>query len=259
MMSDSDASANGSIRFMSVSHHHNGGSWWLVSASVISILSGAATTGLLRAPIGGPAVASATLTAHMIIGVATASVAVWYLARSRKTRAQVAIALVAAAVVSGWSASRSFTPFAVAGHAIAAFAPLALLVDNTRALAWPPRAARVGFVLLLLQVALAALVRHRVIGLTSHVLVGGLAATAVLVPAVAVTQGDEALVVVKRAARWAIAALLVQAFLGASLLLMVAAGTDNVPMWAAAINAHVLVGTLALLAAAALSYVLAAG
>ena len=259
MMSDSDASANGSIRFMSVSHHHNGGSWWLVSAWAVSILSGAATTGLLRAPIGGSAVASATLTAHMILGLAVASVAVWHLARSGKTRFPVAIALVAAAVVSGWSASRSFTPFAVAGHAIAAFAPLVLLVDNTRALAWPPRAARVGSVLLLFQVALAALVRHRVVGLTSHVLVGGLAATAVLVPAVVVTQDDAALVVEKRAARWAIAALLVQVLLGASLLLMVAAGTDNVPLWAAAINAHVLVGTLALLAAAALSYVLAAG
>jgi hypothetical protein len=107
---------------------------------------------------------------------------------------------------------------------------------TARALAWPPRAARVGAVLLLLQVALAALMRHRVVGLTSHVLVGGLAATAVLVPAVAVTQRDGALVVEKRAARWAIAALLVQAFLGASLLLMVAAGTGNVPMWAAAIK-----------------------
>ena len=89
-------------------------------------------------------------------------------------------------------------------------------------------------------------------------LVGGLAATAILVPAVAVTQDDMALVVQKRAARWAIAALLTQAFLGATLLLMIAAGTDDVPMWAAAMNAHVLVGTLTLLAAASFSHILAA-
>jgi hypothetical protein len=242
---------------MDVSHHQIGGSWWLASAWAVSILSGAVTTGLLRAPIGGPGIASATLTAHMTIGVAIALVAAWQLVRLRKTRAQLTTALVAVAVVSGWSASRSFTPFAVAGHAITAFAPLALIVNKTRGRDWKTRVVRVGSVMLLLQLALAALVRHHLVGLAWHVLVGGLAATAVLVPAVAVTQDEAALVVEKRAARWAIAALLAQAFLGAALLLMVAAGTENVSMWLAAMNAHVLVATWALLAAAALSHVLA--
>jgi hypothetical protein len=39
-----------------------------LSAWVSSILSGADATGLLRAPVGGPGIASATLTAHTIVG-----------------------------------------------------------------------------------------------------------------------------------------------------------------------------------------------
>jgi len=224
---------------------------------MISILSGAAATALLRAPVGGPALASATLIAHTIAGAVIGAIVVWHLARSRKPRALPAASLVAAAITSGWLASRSFTPFTVAGHTIAAFLPLALLVENPRPLAWKTWVARVGSALLLLQIALGALVRHHVVGLAWHFLVGGLAAIAILVPAVAVTQDEPALVVEKRAARWAIAALLTQTLLGAALLLMIAAGTDNVPLWRAAMNAHVLVGTLTLLAAASLSHVLA--
>lgn len=224
-----------------------------------SILTGAAATALLRAPVGGPAIPSAALTVHTIIGAAVGSVVAWHLGRSGDTRAQLAAALVVAAVASGWFASRSFTPFTVAGHTIAAFVPLACVVEKARAVAWQAFVARVGSTLLLLQIALAALVRHHVLGLPWHFLVGGLAATAVLVPAVAVVQDEAALVVQKRAARWAIAAVLTQMLLGAALMLMVAAGTVNASMWLAGMNAHVLVGTLALLAAAAFSHVVAAG
>ena len=243
---------------MGVSHHQSGGSRWLVSAWAASLLTGAATTGLLRAPIGGPAIATVALTAHTIAGAAIGAAVVCHFARSQRPRAPLAASLVAVAVASGWLASRAFTPFTVAGHTIAAFAPFALFVERARPLAWKTFVARVGSALLLVQLALAVLVRHHVVGLVWHFLVGGLAATAILVPAVAVTQDDMALVVQKRAARWAIAALLTQAFLGAALLLMIAAGTDNVPMWAAAMNAHVLVGTLTLLAAASFSHILAA-
>ena len=228
-------------------------------AWTVSILSGAAATALLRAPIGGPAIAATTLTAHMIIGVSIGSVVAWHLLRFRTKRAPLAASLVAAAVASGWFASQSFRPFAVAGHTIAAFAPLALLVEHGRVLVWKTFAARVGSALLLLQIALAALVRHHVVGLSWHFLVGGLAATALLVPAVAVTHGDSTFSVEKRAARWTIAAVVTQALLGAALLMMIAAGTDNVPVWLAVMNAHVLGGTLTLLAAAAFSQILAAG
>ena len=224
-----------------------------------SILSGAAATALLRAPVGGPAFALVALTAHTIAGAAIGAVVMWHLARSRKTRARLTAVLVAAALASGWLASRSFTPFTVAGHTIAAFAPFALFVEKTRPLAWKTFVARVGSALLLLQIALAALVRHHVVGLAWHFLVGGLAAIAMLVPAVAVTQDESALSVEKRAARWVIAALLTQALLGVALLLMAAAGTDNVLLWRATMNAHVLVGTLTLLAAASFSHIIAAG
>ena len=48
-----------------------------------------------------------------------------------------------------------------------------------------------------------------------------------------------------------------QALLGVALLFMIAAGTDNVLLWRATMNAHVLVGTLSLLAASSFSHVLA--
>lgn len=223
-----------------------------------SILTGAAATAVLRAPIGGPAIPSAALTLHTISGAAIASIVAWHLGRSGHTRTQLAAVLVVAAVASGWFANRSFTPFAVAGHTIAAFVPLACVVEKARAVTWKALVARVGSTLLLLQIALGALVRHHVLGLPWHFLVGGLAATAVLAPAVAVLQDEAALIVQKRAARWAIAALLTQVLLGAALVLMVAGGTDNASMWLAGMNAHVLVGTLALLAAAAFSHVVAA-
>jgi hypothetical protein len=231
----------------------------MVIAWTLSILSGAAATALLRAPVGGPAIASTILTAHTIAGAAIAAAVVWHLARSRQPRSPVAASLVAAAVASGWLASRSFSPFTVAGHAIAAFAALALLVEKARSVAWKTLVARTGSALLLFQIAFAAFVRHHVVGLAWHFLVGGVAATAILVPAVAVTQDESAFIAEKRAARWAIAALLTQALLGVALLMMVAAGTDNVPLWRATMNAHVLVGTLTVLAAAAFSHVLAAG
>src|SRR5262245_59023228 len=173
VMSESKASADGSIRFMSVSHHQRGGSSWLVSAWALSILSGAVATGLLRAPVGGPAIASAALITHTMVGVAVGSIVAWHVVRSRTKRAQLAAVLMAAAVAWGWWASRAFTPFAVAGHAVAAFAPLAIFVEPARAQTWKMRVARIGSVLLLLQLALAALVRHHIVGLPWHFLIGG--------------------------------------------------------------------------------------
>src|SRR5262245_65632845 len=140
---------------MNVSQDQSSGSRWMVIAWTLSILSGAAATALLRAPVGGPSIASVTLTGHTLAGAAIGAAVVWHLARSRETRAQLAAALVAAAVASGWFASRSFAPFTVAGHAIAAFVALALLVEKARVVAWKTLAARAGSALLLFQIALA--------------------------------------------------------------------------------------------------------
>jgi hypothetical protein len=83
--------------------------------------------------------------------------------------------------VSGWSASRSFTPFRRGRTRDNGVRALALLVNKTAGPTGDARR-RVGSVLLLLQLALAAWCDH-IVGLAWHVLVGGLAATAVLVPA----------------------------------------------------------------------------
>ena len=129
--------------------------------------------------------------------------------------------------------------------------------SKSRARTWKAVVARIGFVLVLLQIALGALLRHQLIGLTWHLLAGGLAALAVLVPAVAVRQESSARIEERRAAKWAIASLLVQVSLGVAVLLMILIGTSNVQVWLATTIAHVAVGSLTLLAAAWLARVLA--
>jgi hypothetical protein len=207
----------------------------------------------------------------MVIGAALGFLAVGHLLRARRRRHVWRATLVAAALACGWFASRSFAPLTVAGHAaLAAFATVALAggtpdapylhtvaTGKSRARTWKAVVARIGFVLVLLQIALGALLRHQLIGLTWHLLAGGLAALAVLVPAVAVRQESSARIEERRAAKWAIASLLVQVSLGVTVLLLILIGTANVQVWLATTITHVAVGSLTLLAAAWLARVLA--
>ena len=62
----------------------------------------------------------------------------------------------------------------------------------------------------------------------------------------------------RRAAKWAIASLLVQVSLGVAVLFLILIGTANVHVWLVTTIAHVAVGSLTLLAVAWLARVLAA-
>ncbi len=255
---------------LNMSHRLNPDPPWLVVLWLLLIVSGASTTGLLRAPLA-TGVVPVVLTTHMVIGAALGLLAVGHLLRARRRGHVWRATLVAAALACGWFASRSFAPLMVAGHAaLAAFATVALAggtpdapylhtvgTGKPRAQTWKAVVARIGFGLVLLQIALGALLRHQLIGLTWHLLAGGLAALAVLVPAVAVRQEASARTEERRAAKWAIASLLVQVSLGVAVLLMILIGTANVQVWLATTIAHVAVGSLTLLAAAWLARVLA--
>lgn len=236
----------------------------MVVAWLLLMASGAFTTGLLRAPLGGPGLGPAMLTSHMVLGAALGLMLVFHLLRTRQTKLLTPVALIGAALAVGWFASRSFAPFTVAAHAaLAAYAVVALASSSAaRSSAatssqsprtWKAWAARLGFVLLLIQIALGALVRHQLMTVVWHLLTGGLAALAILVPAVAITQESLATPHERRAARWAIASLLVQVSLGVAVLFMILIGTPNTLIWLATTGAHVVLGSVALLAAARLA------
>jgi hypothetical protein len=109
--------------------------------------------------------------------------------------------------------------------------------------------ARFALGLVAAQVMAGALLRHQQLGLLWHLFVGGLAIVALLAPAVAVLQDPAAAIVERRAAQWAVTAVVTQVALGVSVLLMILVGPPSVTAWLAATIAHVTVGTLTLLAA----------
>ena len=113
-----------------------------------------------------------------------------------------------------------------------------------------------GFLLLLVQVALGALVRHHLVPVVWHVLIGGLAAIGILVPAVAITQEPSVTLDRRRAARWAIAALLAQVSLGVGVLFMILVGPPSPLIWLMTSASHVVTASLTLIAAATLARVL---
>jgi hypothetical protein len=232
---------------------------------LLLIASGALTTGLLRAPVGPPGLGAAMLTGHKAFGAALGLIIVVHLLRTRATRLW-PVASIGAAVALGWLAGRSFAPITVAGHAtIAAYAIVALAAPgaafSTAASSQSPRTwiapvARLGFVLLMLQVAVGALVRHHLIPVVWHLFIGGLASLAILVPAVAIAQESFATSDQRLAARWAVASVLVQVSLGVGVLFMILIGTPNALVWLVTTVSHVVVGSLTLLAAARLTRVL---
>ena len=151
------------------------------------ILSGAATTSLLRAPLSNPAIGPAAFTTHRLGGIAVAVLLVIFLLRDRRPR-RMAAAYVTATAITGLVAGRSLAPSTVAFHAW-----LALLTAVMLAVASSPRAtgpstdvrvrwtaivARLGLILMLLQAAIGAMLQHQLTSLGWHVLVAGLASIA---------------------------------------------------------------------------------
>jgi hypothetical protein len=253
---------------MNMSHRLNSDVPWMVVAWVILIASGASTSGLLRASVGIAGVGSAMLTAHIVSGAALGGMIVNHLLR-RHTAQLWPVAWIGATIALGWLASRAFAPVVAAGHAaVAAYAIVALagiadaapspVANSQPPRSWKGAAARVGFVLLLVQIALGALLRHHLISIVWHVFTGGLAALAILVPAVAITQ-DAPLSGERHAARWAITSVLVQVSLGVAVLFMILVGTPGVLAWVATTVSHVVIGAVTLLAAARLARVLRTG
>jgi hypothetical protein len=234
---------------------------WIVLAWLLTMTSGALAASLVRLPTGIPGSPSLWFLAHGVIAVAVGSAVIGHLVRTSAAARLLPALLVTAAFVCGWFVIRSFEPLTSAAHAaLAAYAALALASTGTSGLeggrSWQASVAGAGVLLLILQIALGALVRHHLIGYGLHLLVAGLAAVAILVPAVAIGQDAGATAVLKRAARLAITALLVQLSLGVAVLFMILTGTANVYAWLLATVAHVVAGTITLLAAARLARLL---
>ena len=240
---------------------------WIVLAWLATMTSGALAASLLRLPTGIPVDGSLMILAHGVIAVATGSAVIGHLVRARAARRLVPAVLVTATFGWGFFAVRSFAPVTVAAHAtLAAYAALALAATGTGGLSggaalggtggrsWQAAVAGTGVVLLILQITLGALLRHHLIGYGWHLLVAGLAALSILVPAVGVSQDTGATTILKRAATLAITSLLVQLSLGVFLLFMIMTSSANVYVWLLTTVAHVVAGTVALLAAARLSH-----
>ena len=244
---------------------------WIVVGWLAAMTSGALAASLLRLPTGIPVDGSLMILAHGVVAVAIGSAVIGHLVRSRPAAALVAAVLVTATFVWGFFAVRTFAPIIVAAHAaLAAYAALALAATGTGGLSggaapgapggrsWQAAVAGAGVVLLILQITLGALLRHHLIGYGWHLLVAGLVALSILVPAVGVNQETGATAILKRAATLAITSLLVQLSLGVVLLLMIMTSSANVYVWLLTTVAHVVAGTVALLAAARLSQILRA-
>jgi hypothetical protein len=222
---------------------------------------------LLRLQTGIPVDGSLMILAHGVIAVAVGSAVIGHLVRARPATRLVPAVLVAATFAWGFFAVRSFAPITVAAHAtLAAYAALALAATVTGGprgdlpiggrgeRSWQAAVASAGVVLLVVQIALGALLRHHLIGYGWHLLVAGLTALSILVPAVAVSQDAGATTVLKRTARLAISSLLVQLSLGVLLLFMILTGSANVYAWLLSTVAHVVAATITLLTAARLAY-----
>jgi hypothetical protein len=239
----------------------------IVLAWLLTMTSGALAASLVRLPTGAPGNPSLWFLAHAVIAVAIGSAVIGHLVRVHATGRLAPALFVAATFVCGLFVIRSFEPLASAAHAaLAAYAALGLASTGSGGLSggmviggpgrrsWQASVAGVGVLLLILQIALGALVRHHLIGYGLHLLVAGLTALAILAPAVAVSQDAGAAVVLKRAASVAIASLLVQLSLGVAVLALILTGSANVYIWLLTTVAHVVTGAITLLAAARLAH-----
>ena len=244
---------------------------WIVLAWLATMTSGALAASLLRLPTGIPVDGSLMILAHAVIAVAVGSAVIGHVVRARPATRLLPAILVTATFIWGFFGLRSFAPITVATHAtLAACAALGLAATATGGLSgdlaiggrgrrsWQAAVAGAGVLLLILQIALGALLRHHLIGYGWHLLVAGLAALSILAPAVAVSQDSGATSLLKRAATQAITSLLVQLSLGVLVLFMIVTGSANVYAWLLTTVAHVVAGTITLLAGARLASVLRA-
>lgn len=239
-----------------LAHRKPRGSWAL-GVWLLLIVSGGLMTSLLRAPHVLSSVMPILVMSHLVGGAAIAIIAIGQLIYAKGMRRWWRVMVVAATPLCGWLAHRSFSPRDSATHAaLAAFATLAFagFGRGTRtgrahsARRWTEFLSRVGFSLILVQVAAGAALRHHLIGLAWHLFIGGVATMAVLGSAVPLTQDQQATLPEKRAARAAIAAILAQVSLGTAVLFMILMGPPNADTWITATVAHVVLGSLTLLA-----------
>jgi hypothetical protein len=219
------------------------------------IASGAVTTSFLRAPLSNPAVGPATFTAHRLGGLAVAALLVILLVRGRRPR--LGAALVGATAITGLMAGRSLAPSTAALHAWLAIVAAATLTAVTFPASspgvrvrWTAIVAHLGLILMVLQAAIGAMLRHQLSSLGWHVLLAGLAGLAVLVPAVSTLQsaahGRRTLV----CAAFAIAATVTQVMLGTGVFVLMATSNPTVTLWVSTTAAHIVFGTLTVVATA---------
>ncbi len=222
------------------------------------IVSGATTTGLVRAGnIGGHLVAG-SLMAHELAGLAVGALAITTLMARHAARQPWRAAMVLAVLAAGWTAARNFAALPGATHATLAAFTSAALLDRTGVPATPmPRrwqaiSARLAFFALLAQVAAGSLLRHQLIALPWHLLFGGIAALLLFVAAVPIVQDATRSAAEKRAAKSAIGSLIAQVCLGVSIFVMILLGSANVLAWLSLTAAHVVMGAVTLVAASIL-------
>jgi hypothetical protein len=219
------------------------------------IVSGAMTTSFLRAPLSNPAIGPATFTAHRFGGIAAAALLAILLLRARRRR--LAAAFVSATAITGLMAGRSFAPSTAAVHAWLAIVTAVTLTAVTFPASspgvrvkWTAMVAHLGLILMVLQAAIGAMLRHQLSSLGWHVLLAGLASIAVLVPAVSTLQRaahDRRTLV---CAALAIAATVTQVTLGICVFVLMVTGNPTVTEWVSTTVAHIVFGTLTVVATA---------
>lgn len=218
-----------------------------------AILSGAVTTSFLRAPLSDPAIGPATFTAHRLGGIAVAALLVILLLRDRR----LAAAFVTATAITGIMAGRSFAPSTAALHAWLAIITAITLAAVTfpasspgARVRWTAIVAQLGLILMVLQAAIGAMLRHQLTSLGWHVLLAGIASLAVLVPAVSTLQRAEHDRRTLVYASLAIAATVTQVMLGTGVFALMVAGNPTVTLWVSTTTAHIVFGTLTVVATA---------
>jgi len=238
---------------------------WVLVAWLLLILSGGLMTSLLRAPLVLSSTMPILVMVHLGGGAVIAIIAVVQLIDARELTRWWRVMLVVATPLCGWLAHRSFSPYTAATHAaLAAFATITFArsrrgTGTDRAHSgrrWATVLSRIGFSLIFVQLAAGAALRHHVIGLPWHLFIGGLATLAVLGSAVPATQDAEMTLAEKRAATSVIAVIVVQVSLGTAVLFMMLLGPPNAVSWITATLAHVVVGSVTLLAVGRFTWLL---
>lgn len=250
---------------MSTSGHQKFGGSWTIGAWLLWILSGALVTSLIRAPHVLSTITPSLVMSHLVLGAVIVLMAIGQVMSATGVTRWWRLMLVAATAMSGWLAHRSVSPHTAAMHAaLAALATIALAdfrrgarADRADAVGWwTTVVSRAGFSLIIVQLAAGAALRHHLIDLPWHLFVGGLATMAVLGCAVPTTQHQQATAAEKRAAGAVIAAILGQVSLGIAVWFMILMGPPHALSWITTTSAHVVGGSLTLLAVGRFTWLL---